>query len=98
MVWLQVWLREHNRLCDIARADNPAMSEEALFTLVQNVVIAKLQQVVLTEFLPALGITQADLESADRLINTPDSSEEFAMAYRCAAYACPPSLQSHVGP
>ena len=91
-MWLQVWLREHNRLCDIARADNPAMSEEALFTLVQNVVIAKLQQVVLTEFLPSLGITQTDLENADRLINTPDTSEEFAMAYRCATFA--PSVQS----
>ena len=93
-MWLQVWLREHNRLCGVARADNPAMSEEALFTLVQNVVIAKLQQVVLNEFLPSLGITQADLESAQRLINTPDTSEEFSMAYRCAA--CASSLPSHV--
>lgn len=83
-----VWLREHNRLCDVARADpaNAGRSEEDLFNLVRNVIIAKVQQVVLQEFLPALGITQADLESAQRLINTPDTSTEFSMAYRCAAF------------
>jgi len=88
---VQVWLREHNRLCDVARANSPGLSEEELFELVQTVVIAKVQQVVLTEFLPSLGITQTDLETAQRFINTPDTSTEFSMAYRCAlhlAYAC----------
>lgn len=82
---MQVWLREHNRLCREARRSpaNRGRSEEELFTLVQNVVIAKLQQVVLEEFLPALRITQQDLEDAQRLINTPDTSTEFSMAYRC---------------
>eukprot|EP00892_Ulva_mutabilis_P005792 jgi/Ulvmu1/3585/UM169_0003.1 len=77
-----VWLREHNRLCDVARTRSPSLTENQLFDLVQSVVIAKLQQVVLTEFLPALGISQAELEATERLINTPDTSTEFSMAYR----------------
>ena len=81
---MQIWLREHNRLCDVARADprNAGLSEEQLFDLVQSVVVAKLQQVVLTEFLPSLGITQTELEGAQRLVNSPDTSTEFSMAYR----------------
>ena len=79
-----VWVREHNRICDEVEAD-PAyagMSSGGKFDLVRDVVKAKFQQVVLTEFLPALGISQADLEAADRLINTPDVSVEFSIAYR----------------
>ena len=79
-----VWVREHNRICEAVNQD-PAfadMSEDGKFDLVRNVIIAKFQQVVLTEFLPALGITQSDLEGADRLINGPDVSVEFSIAYR----------------
>ena len=79
-----VWVREHNRLCEAVDADpaSDALSADARFDLVRDVVIAKFQQVVLTEFLPALGISQADLEGAARLINTPDVSVEFSIAYR----------------
>ena len=79
-----VWVREHNRLCaEVNSAPATAgLSADARFDLVRNVVIAKFQQVVLTEFLPALGITQGDLEAASRLIITPDVSMEFSIAYR----------------
>ena len=79
-----VWVREHNRLCEVvdetARYDG--MSANQKFNLVQNVVIAKFQQVVLTEFLPALGITQADLEAAEAMDNRNGVSVEFSIAYR----------------
>eukprot|EP00892_Ulva_mutabilis_P011613 jgi/Ulvmu1/8824/UM049_0004.1 len=79
-----VWVREHNRICEAVNEDpdNAEMSEDAKFDLVRNVIIAKFQQIVLTEFLPALGIFQADVEGATRLINTPAVSVEFSIAYR----------------
>eukprot|EP00892_Ulva_mutabilis_P005801 jgi/Ulvmu1/3593/UM017_0005.1 len=79
-----VWLREHNRLCDAVNADpaNARMSEDAKFDLVRDVVIAKFQQVVLTEFLPALGITQRDLETAEGMVRSSGISVEFSIAYR----------------
>jgi len=79
-----LWVREHNRICEAVDADpaNLGLSADARFDLVRNVIIAKFQQVVLTEFLPALGISRADVEGATRLINTPDVSVEFSIAYR----------------
>eukprot|EP00892_Ulva_mutabilis_P004920 jgi/Ulvmu1/27/UM001_0028.1 len=79
-----VWLREHNRLCNKVNTDAAysGMSEDAKFDLVRNIVIAKFQQVVLTEFLPALGITQKTLEGAQRKVNSNGISVEFSIAYR----------------
>ena len=57
-------------------------SNDDKFELVQNVVIAKFQQVMLTEFLPALGITQRDLENAKPMFNGDGVSMEFSIAYR----------------
>eukprot|EP00892_Ulva_mutabilis_P005365 jgi/Ulvmu1/31/UM001_0033.1 len=64
---------------------NPATSglnANQQFSLARAVVTAKWQQVVLTEFLPALGISQADVEQATPLDNRPDMSMEFSIAYR----------------
>eukprot|EP00892_Ulva_mutabilis_P005677 jgi/Ulvmu1/3481/UM160_0003.1 len=79
-----LWVREHNRICGLVDADsaNDSMSSDAKFQLVRGVIIAKFQQVVLTEFLPALGITQEDVETATRKVTRPDVSVEFSIAYR----------------
>ena len=79
-----VWVREHNRLCDVVNADtrNRGMSSSRKFDLVRRIVIAKFQQVVLEEFLPALGITQQDLEDAEAKARGRGVSVEFSIAYR----------------
>ena len=79
-----VWVREHNRICDIVEstASLDRLSGDQKFARVQNIVIAKFQQVILMEFLPALGITQADLEAADELSTANGVSVEFSIAYR----------------
>eukprot|EP00892_Ulva_mutabilis_P004587 jgi/Ulvmu1/24/UM001_0025.1 len=79
-----VWAREHNRLCrEVGKKSRyNGMSEDDKFELVQNVLVAKFQQVVLTEFLPALGITQKDLEDAESKTRLKGVSVEFSIAYR----------------
>ena len=79
-----VWLREHNRLCAMVNADgrNRNMPADANFDLVRDVIIAKFQQVVLTEFLPALGIAQQDLEGVQAKVDNAGVSMEFSIAYR----------------
>ena len=77
-----VWVREHNRICAEVNADGTGMTEDAKFTLVRNVVVAKFQQVVLTEFLPALGISQKEVEDAESKLDIPGISVEFSIAYR----------------
>eukprot|EP00892_Ulva_mutabilis_P006084 jgi/Ulvmu1/3848/UM018_0064.1 len=79
-----VWLREHNRLCDVINADkkNRRKSSSQKFDIVKRIVTAKFQQVVLEEFLPALGITQKDLEDAKAITTGRGVSAEFSIAYR----------------
>lgn len=79
-----MWLREHNRVCAAIDADPDyqSFSADAKFDLVKKIIISKYQQVILTEFLPALGISQSDLQSAQRKMNRPDVSAEFSIAYR----------------
>lgn len=81
---MQVWIREHNRLCDSIAA-NPSTARlnwKQQFELARAVVIAKWQRVVLEEFLPTFGITQADLLAATPLVRTPAVSVEFSIGYR----------------
>ena len=79
-----VWVREHNRICEKVNRKKryKNMSPDDKFTLVHNVVIAKFQQVVLTEFLPALGITKQDVEKAQPMVTLKGVSVEFSIAYR----------------
>eukprot|EP00892_Ulva_mutabilis_P005607 jgi/Ulvmu1/3418/UM016_0037.1 len=79
-----VWLREHNRLCGIIEVDPDYLSSsaDAKFELVKKIITSKYQRVILEEFLPALGISQSDLQSATRKMNRPDVTVEFSIAYR----------------
>ena len=81
---MQLWMREHNRLCDVIEA-TPSLANKSpnqKFDIAKAVVTAKLQQITVTGFLPALGITQADLEAAVPKLGNSFVSVEFSMAYR----------------
>ena len=79
-----VWLREHNRLCDVveSRKEFNDLTPDEKFERVRNVIVGKFQQVMLTEFLPALGITQDDLENAEAKFDGNGIGMEFSIAYR----------------
>lgn len=81
---LQIWIREHNRVCDAIAADPTTASLPWMqqFNMARAVVTAKWQKVVLEEFLPTFGITQADLQAAVPLVSTPAVSVEFSIGYR----------------
>jgi hypothetical protein len=49
-----LFLREHNRLADLIHANNPAMSDEAVYQAARAIVIAEVQSITFNEFLPAL--------------------------------------------
>ena len=81
---MQLWMREHNRLCDVIET-MPALASKApgaKFNIDKAVVTAKLHQITVTGFLPALGITQADLEASTGKIGGSLVSAEFSIAYR----------------
>ncbi len=51
-----IFLREHNRLCDIYKSQEPLLSDENLFQKARKKLIAYLQSITYNEWLPVQGI------------------------------------------
>lgn len=81
---MQLWMREHNRLCDKLEEHRvfKRWSANRKYKHVKNTVIAKLQQIALNEWLPAFGISKRDLEKSRAKTDLSTVSVEFSVAYR----------------
>lgn len=78
-----LFAREHNR---IVAALPAAMSQENKFQLARAVVIAEIQNITYTEFLPALGVTLPSYQGYDDGLD-PATSHEFAtVGYRAHSF------------
>ena len=64
-----IFLREHNRLCDVFKAQDPNLSDEALFQKAKKKLIALLQNIAYNEWLPELGIKLPDYNGYNPQIN-----------------------------
>ena len=84
---MQIWIREHNRLCTVI---GDSLSGQEAFDLAQATVKAKWQKIILDEFLPALGISQATLQAYAATTppnrDTEQISMEFSIGYRYAPF------------
>eukprot|EP00892_Ulva_mutabilis_P011638 jgi/Ulvmu1/8847/UM049_0029.1 len=90
-----VWMREHNRLCDAMNNDDAfdGMSDDAKFDRARNVVIGKMQQITVKEWLPLLGIDGLQTARPLRSGLGPDISVEFSTAaYRFGHDMVPDTL------
>jgi peroxidase len=56
-----IWMREHNRLCSVLETEQPTWTEEQRFWKARQVVIAKVQHITYTEWLPAIMGSQIGL-------------------------------------
>ena len=77
-----VWVREHNRLAAGLALANPAWGEEELFQEARNILIAELQHITYTEYLPLiLGDTvMAEIVKTKQYNSTLDASVSNAFA------------------
>ena len=77
-----VWVREHNRLAAGLALANPAWGEEELFQEARNILVAELQHITYTEYLPLiLGDTvMAEIVKTRHYNNTLDASISNAFA------------------
>lgn len=56
-----LWMREHNRLCGTVLRERPYWSQEQAFWKARQIVIAKIQHITYTQWLPAMLGTQFSL-------------------------------------
>lgn len=77
-------MREHNRLCDVLLAEKPEWTEEQRFWKARQVVVAKMQHITYTEWLPILMGSQISLLDTivPKAFDTRVSMEFSTAAYR----------------
>jgi hypothetical protein len=51
-----LWVREHNRLCDVVKLEHPAWTDEQIYQHARKLVGGQLQAIVYEEWLPVMGI------------------------------------------
>ena len=49
-----IWVREHNRIATMLYNSNPVLSDEAIFQQARKIVIAELQHIIYSEYLPTI--------------------------------------------
>jgi hypothetical protein len=49
-----LWVLEHNRLCDVLKVQNTGWNDEKLFNEARKLVIAFMQHITVTEYVPIL--------------------------------------------
>ncbi len=77
-----LFVREHNRLCDEIKAENPAWNDEQIFQKARKMVGAYIQAITFEEWLPVMGFVLPDYTGYDPTINPGISNVFSAAGYR----------------
>ncbi len=77
-----LFMREHNRLCDLLKEENPSWNDEQLFYRSKKLVAALIASVVYNEWLPSLGIDLEEYQGYDNTVNPGIFNVFSAAAYR----------------
>ena len=77
-----LFVREHNRLCDIYRVTNPGWSDEQLYQKARRIVGALIQSVTYEQWLPTLGVHLEPYSGYDPAVNPGIMNVFSAAAYR----------------
>ncbi len=77
-----LFLREHNRLCDMLAARNPSLTDEELYQRARKLNGGILQSILYNEWLPAMGIQLAPYSGYDPAVNPAIANAFGAAAFR----------------
>ena len=77
-----LFVREHNRMCDVLKADFPLLNDEQLYQRARKWTGAFIQSITYNEWLPAMGITLTNSIDYRNHINPQISNEFSAAAFR----------------
>ena len=74
-----LFVREHNRLCEIEKEDHPGWNDERLYQGARRKLIAYYQKIIFSDWLPALGVNLPQYSGYKETIN-PQITNEFSSA------------------
>ena len=74
-----LFVREHNRLCELEKVKHPGWNDERLYQAARKKNIAAYQKVIFDEWLPALGVVLPSYAGYSENVN-PQISNEFSSA------------------
>ena len=77
-----VFVREHNRLCDVLAAEHPDWDDEQLYQRARKINGAILQSILYNEWLPAMGVELPRYTGYDPGVNPTISNVFAAAAFR----------------
>ena len=77
-----VFVREHNRLCDVLLARDPGLSDEEVYQRARKLNGAILQSIVYNEWLPAMGVALPAYTGYDEQADPSIANEFSAAAFR----------------
>ena len=90
-----LFAREHNRLCDVLKADDPALNDEEIFQLARKYVGAYIQQITFSEWLPSAGLSLNPYLGYDMNANPALTAEFSGSAFRLGHTMIPTDLLRH---
>ncbi len=74
-----LFLREHNRLADALQERNPDWTDEQIFQRARKLVIAQIQVITYSEYLPSIGLILPEYSGYNSSINPQLSNEAFLL-------------------
>lgn len=77
-----LWVREHNRLCDELKIENPNWSDEELYQRARKIVGALIVAITYEEFLPNMGVILDSYSGYDPAVEPSILNSFSAAAYR----------------
>lgn len=77
-----LFVREHNRLCDEIKINNPAWTDELIYQKARSLNIGFIQKITFNEWLPAIGIDLPEYSGYKRDLNPSISNVFSASAFR----------------
>ncbi|XP_008334142.1 prostaglandin G/H synthase 1 [Cynoglossus semilaevis] len=61
-MYATLWLREHNRICDILKAEHPTWDDEQLFQTTRLIIIGEIINIIIEEYVQQLSGYHLDLK------------------------------------
>ncbi|XP_041643471.1 prostaglandin G/H synthase 1 isoform X2 [Cheilinus undulatus] len=83
-MYATIWLREHNRVCDILKAEHPTWDDEQLFQTTRLIIIGEIINIIIEEYVQQLSGYLLDLKFDPSLL----FSSRFQYSNRIALEFC----------